>query len=48
MTAAGPPSSFVTHPELATNMAEMKVLLNGLRQDMKGVPIEFGGTSFNV
>jgi hypothetical protein len=37
---------FVSRPELATHMQQVKVTLDGLRQEMKGAPIEFGGHSF--
>jgi hypothetical protein len=37
---------FVSHPELAMHMQQVKVMLDGLCQEMKGAPIEFGGHSF--
>jgi hypothetical protein len=37
---------FVFCPELATHMQQVKVTLDGLHQEMKGPPIEFGGHSF--
>ncbi len=40
------PAVFVSHPELATHMQEVKVTLDVFCQEMKGAPIEFGGNSF--
>jgi hypothetical protein len=37
---------FVSCPELATHMQQVKVTLDGLHQEMKRAPIEFGGHSF--
>ena len=37
---------FVSRPELATHMQQVKVTLDGLCQEMNGGPIEFGGHSF--
>jgi hypothetical protein len=40
------PAVFVSRPELAMHMQEVKVTLDGFCQEMKGAPIEFGGNSF--
>ncbi len=40
------PAVFVSRPELATHMQEVKVTLDGFFQEMNGAPIELGGNSF--
>ncbi len=40
------PAVFVSRPELATHMQDVKVTLDGFCQKMKGAPIEFGGNRF--
>jgi hypothetical protein len=37
---------FVSRPELAMHMQQVKITLDGLCQEMKGAPIDFGGHSF--